>query len=307
VLKHRLLLGPVFIAAFIGLLWLDEWLDRQPCPTGLGWLCSDGTGTLPPALVLFLIGLVLVSIAARELGRIFHAGGVAASRRWMSIAAIAGLAVSAALPAELSSARSVALVASCGALVLIGSLLWHIRDRELHGATAAAGASMFAFVYLGLMFGFMLAIRREHSAWLLLSIVAITKSCDTAAYFTGKSIGRHKLILWISPGKTWEGLAGGVIGAALVAVLCSWLLRTYGDPSVPLAGTTWWLAAAFGGLLALAGQAGDLLASVLKRDAGIKDSGRIPGFGGVLDMIDSLLVVAPIAYWLIGSISGMKA
>jgi len=300
VLRHRLLLGPVFIAIFIGLLWLDEWLDRQPCPAGFGWLCSDGTGTLPPAIVLFGIGLVLVSIAAREMGRIFHAGGVAASRRWMSIAAITGLAVSAALPSDLSPNHAVAIVASCGALVLIGSLLWHIRAKHLQGATAAAGASMFAFVYLGLMFGFMLAIRKEHSAWLLLSIVAITKSCDTAAYFTGKSIGRHKLILWISPGKTWEGLAGGVVGAAAIAVLSSYLLRTYSDPSGPLAGAPWWAAAAFGAVLALAGQAGDLLASVLKRDAGIKDSGKIPGFGGILDMIDSLLVVAPVAYWLIG-------
>lgn len=299
-LKHRLLLGPLFIAALVFLLWLDEWLDRQPSPVGLGWLCSDGSATLPPGLVLFFIGLALVSIAAREMGRIFHAGGVAASRRWMSIAAISGLAVSAALPRDMSSNYSVAIVASCGALVLIGSLLWHIRARNLHGATAAAGAAMFAFVYLGLMFGFMLAIRREHSAWLLLAIIAITKSCDTAAYFTGKSIGRHKLILWISPGKTWEGLAGGVVGAATVAVLCSWLLRTYGDSAGPLASTDWWLAAAVGAVLALAGQAGDLLASVLKRDAGIKDSGKIPGFGGILDMIDSLLLVAPVAYWLIG-------
>lgn len=299
-LKHRLLLGPLFIAALIGLLWLDEWLDRRPCPPGLAWLCSDGTATLPPGLVLFFIGLVLVSIAAREMGRIFHAGGVAASRRWMSIAAISGLAVSAALPKDLSSNHSVAIVSSCGAMVLIGSLLWHIRARNLHGATAAAGAAMFAFVYLGLMFGFMLAIRREHSAWMLLSIIAITKSCDTAAYFTGKSIGRHKLVLWISPGKTWEGLIGGVIGAAAVAVLCSWLLRTSGGSSDPLAMAPWWTVAAFGAVLALAGQAGDLLASVLKRDAGIKDSGKIPGFGGILDMIDSLLLVAPIAYWLIG-------
>jgi phosphatidate cytidylyltransferase len=300
VLKHRLLLGPVFIAALIGLLWLDEWLDRQPCPQGWKWLCSDDSGTFPAAIPLFFFGLVIVSIAARELGRIFHANGVAASRRWMSIAAIAGLAVSAGLPHDLTSGHTVAIVSTCGALVLIGSLLWHIRGKNLRGATAATGASMFAFVYLGLMFGFLLAIRKEHSAWLLLAIVAITKACDTAAYFTGKSIGRHKLILWISPGKTWEGLIGGVVGAAAVAVLCSWLLFKFADPSGPLASTTWWKAAAFGALLALAGQAGDLLASVLKRDAGLKDSGRIPGFGGILDLIDSLLLVAPIAYWLVG-------
>ncbi len=298
-LRHRLLLAPVFIAAFLGLLWLDEWLDHEPAPDVLGWLGHDVDGTLPANVVLFAIGLAIVSIAARELGRIFHAGGVAASRRWMSIAAIAGLSVSAGFPATMPPEQAVAVASTCGALVLIGSLLWHIRARKLQGATAAAGAAMFAFVYLGLMFGFMMAIRKDHSAWLLLAIVAIAKSCDTAAYFTGKSIGRHKLILWISPGKTWEGLAGGVIGAALIAVLCGWLLRTYGNPEGPLAGAPWWKAAAFGAILALAGQAGDLLASVLKRDAGLKDSGRIPGFGGILDMIDSLLVVSPVAYWLL--------
>ncbi len=299
-LRNRLLLGPVFIAALIGLLWLDEWIDRQPCPSVLRWFDTDNTGTNPPGLVLFALGLIIVSIAARELGRIFHAGGVTASRRWMSIAAISGLLVSGALPERLSSGRSVAIVATCGALVLIGSLLWHIRAKHLKGATAAAGAAMFAFVFLGLMLGFMLAIRKEHSAWLLLSVIAITKACDTAAYFTGKSIGRHKLILWISPGKTWEGLAGGVVGGAAIAVLCVYLHQTYGTGTGVLATVPYWLGAAGGAVIALAGQAGDLLASILKRDAGIKDSGKIPGFGGVLDMIDSVLLVAPVAYWLIG-------
>lgn len=301
-LRHRLLLGPLVIAALIGVLWLDEWIDRQPLPGFLAELIPDAPTTMPPTVALFALGLLIVSFAARELGAVFHASGVPASRRWMFIAAIAGLIVSAATPSRLSSMHSVAIVSTAGCIVLIGSMLWHIRARNLHGATAAAGASMFAFVYLGLMFGFLLALRREHSAWFILCVVAITKSCDTGAYFTGRAFGRTKLVKWISPGKTWEGLLGGMATAAGVALLCVWLSRELGGPEATFAKVPWWAAMAAGVTFALAGQAGDLLASVLKRDAGLKDSGKIPGFGGVLDMIDSVLLVAPVAYWTLGKL-----
>ncbi len=301
-LRHRLLLGPIVIAALIGVLWLDEWIDRQPMPEWVFRFFPTAPTTLPPTVALLALGLLIVSIASRELGAVFHASGVPASRRWMFIAAIAGLMVAAATPSRLSSMHSVAIVSTAGCVVLIGSMLWHIRDRNLRGATSAAGASMFAFVYLGLLFGFLLALRREHSAWFILCVVAITKSCDTGAYFAGRAFGRTKLIKWISPGKTWEGLLGGMATAAAVSLLCVYLSRVLGGPDETFAKVPWWAALGAGVTFALAGQAGDLLASVLKRDAGLKDSGRIPGFGGVLDMIDSVLLVAPVAYWTLGKL-----
>ena len=156
---------------------------------------------------------------------------------------------------------------------------------------------MFAFVYLGLMFGFLLALRREHSAWVVAGVLLITKSCDIGAYFTGRSIGRHKLIPWLSPGKTWEGLFGGIVTAGLVAVGALWLYRrSFGVTGI--GAMQWPYAALVGGLFALSGQAGDLLESVFKRDAGVKDSGQsLPGFGGVLDVLDSILLTAPVAFW----------
>jgi phosphatidate cytidylyltransferase len=115
------------------------------------------------------------------------------------------------------------------------------------------------------------------------------KFTDIGAYFTGKSIGRHKLIAWLSPGKTWEGLIGGLLVAALVGAACAPFLVE----------VEWWQGLIFGAIFGFVGQCGDLLESLMKRDAEVKDSGNtIPGFGGVLDVIDSPLVTAPVAYLL---------
>ena len=120
-------------------------------------------------------------------------------------------------------------------------------------------------------------------------VLLCVKFTDIGAFFTGKSIGRHKLIGWLSPGKTWEGLAGGLVVAAAVGAICApWL------PELD-----WIKGALFGAILGLVGQGGDLLESLMKRDADVKDSGgSIPGFGGVLDVIDSPLMAAPVAYLL---------
>lgn len=284
------------IAALIAALWADQYLESVATPPGLRPPLGP---TWPPGVAMLLIGLLVVPIAAREMGRMFRANGVIASRRWMAIAAIAGLLVCAAVPLNLNAMHAVALVATVGTLVLVGSLVWHIREKNLHGATAAVGAAMFAFVYLGLMFGFLLALRREHSAWVVAGVIVVTKSCDMGAYFTGKAIGRHKLIPWLSPGKTWEGLLGGVGAASLVALGAWWLYR-HEVGAVGVGAMAGWYAAFVGALFALSGQAGDLLESVLKRDAGVKDSGRaLPGMGGVLDVLDSILLTAPLAYWLL--------
>jgi len=161
------------------------------------------------------------------------------------------------------------------------------------------GAVLFAFVYLGLTFGFLLRIRLEHSAWVLVWVLATVKSCDIFAYFTGKAIGKRKLILWLSPGKTWEGLIGGVIGSAAVGGAGLALLTTQGIFNAGGSPTQSAIAGAVSGAcIGLAGQLGDLMASMMKRDAGIKDSSSLlPGFGGILDVIDSPILAAPLAYW----------
>jgi phosphatidate cytidylyltransferase len=135
----------------------------------------------------------------------------------------------------------------------------------------------------------------------LLSTIAVVKLNDTGAYFVGRLLGHHKMTPRLSPGKTWEGSAGGFLlsiagtglflGPIAGAMGCEW-----GERST----LGWWGGTlVYALLVGLAGVCGDLAVSLLKRDAGIKDSSRwMPGFGGFLDLLDSILMAAPVAYML---------
>jgi phosphatidate cytidylyltransferase len=128
-------------------------------------------------------------------------------------------------------------------------------------------------------------------AWLAL-VIFVTWLSDTGAYLVGRSLGRHRLIPHVSPNKTWEGFIGGLIFAAITGALA---VSLFGLGVNPLVG------AGVGVLLSLVGVVGDLTESVLKRQAGVKDSGNlIPGHGGMLDRIDALLFTFP-AGWLLAS------
>lgn len=291
--RHRLLLGPLFIALVIALAWLDQWLDGVALGAPLRGVFG-GRETFPPGTIVFVASVILAVLGARELATILAANSIVASKRIVTLAAVAGLMVSCLVPSDLPSPVAAQVVGTVGTCVLLVSLAYHSRHKTVEGAVAAAGGTLLAFVYLGLMFGFIAAIRREHSAWVLLWFLLTTKACDTGAFFTGKAVGRHKLILWLSPGKTWEGLIGGVVSSAAVGAAGLWLVRESGEAGTPAA----WAGAAAGALFAVSGQLGDLVMSLFKRDAGMKDSSHlVPGFGGVLDMLDSPILVAPIAYW----------
>jgi phosphatidate cytidylyltransferase len=127
-------------------------------------------------------------------------------------------------------------------------------------------------------------------AWIYY-VCAITWLQDTSAYFVGRQFGRHKLAPILSPKKTWEGAAGGMIGAILTGIVCVWLL---GLPITLFQGA---LLGVVGGVV---GPLGDLSESLIKRQVGLKDAGTlIPGHGGILDRADSLLFTVPILYYLI--------
>jgi phosphatidate cytidylyltransferase len=131
------------------------------------------------------------------------------------------------------------------------------------------------------------AIRIEFGLWPLLMFVFVVKSADIGAYSFGTLFGKHKFSPNISPGKTWEGMAGAVAAAVIVAI---GFARSFDIMFL-------WAATAFGLCFAFIGQLGDLAESMMKRDAEKKDSAnKVPGFGGVLDIIDSPLVAAPFAY-----------
>lgn len=293
-LRYRLTLGPILIVALAAVFWLDQAL------TGGGPGSTDHAGTgLRPGSILLLLGLAITPIAAWELKHMLRATGIKASRGVLLFGAIVGLLLPWLVPHKIDAVTAVAITASAATAVYVYALVWHSRTRTSQGVTAAAGSALLAFVYLGLMLGFILALRREHPAWIVLGVLVVTKSCDIGAFTIGKMIGRHKLIPWLSPGKTWEGLAGGIVTAGAMGSAAVYLLHQT-DADLALADLSIWTGAAYGAVFAVTGQAGDLMASLLKRDAGIKDSGRIlPGFGGVLDVIDSLLPVGPVAYWLL--------
>ncbi len=264
-LKHRLILGPVLIALLVGLLWLDSTLER-------GWVVA--------AAIALVCGAGGVEFARLWRGMGFNADGLPTA--FFALVGFAGVALSAWGP--------LADAAAWGpALVLVLSAVWYLRQKEIDGAAGAVGGAVLASVYLGVVPASMLLIREEFGAMVLMGVLAVTKSCDIGAYFTGVSIGKQKLIPWLSPGKTWEGLIGGLITASAVAVGLSQLDARLGIAAAAVGGTG----------VALAGQAGDLFESLLKRNAGVKDSGSIPGFGGVLDLLDSPLFAAPVALWLL--------
>jgi len=238
-------------------------------------------GRLPPAWVLYA-GVFLTVILAAVPGLWPGAANLAAIGRlgWIAIGLIAGLL-----------------------LAFIGEL------RRYDGrwqTTLNLGLSTLAITYVGGSMGFIVQLRSLNGVpwgndgrWgmlALVSLIATVKMSDTGQYTAGRLFGRHKLAPNVSPGKTWEGAAGGIV----VAVATAWLVLTWGAKAIvgeaaaqpsPLA------IIAFGVAVAAAGIVGDLAESMLKRDAQVKDSSSwLPGFGGVLDLLDSLLGAAPVAY-----------
>ncbi|MFN3594516.1 MAG: phosphatidate cytidylyltransferase [Thiobacillaceae bacterium] len=161
---------------------------------------------------------------------------------------------------------------------------WHLRTPL---AMAALGWLLLVPAPLAMIY------LRELGSAALLTVVGIVVVADSAAYFAGRRFGRHKLAPRISPGKTWEGFLGAWLGVGLYALLLDLLQAGPG-------GGLFQTLVVFWGLFVLS-VAGDLFESWMKREAGVKDSGRLlPGHGGVLDRIDSLLAVLPAAvlYWM---------
>ncbi len=187
-------------------------------------------------------------------------------------------------------------------LVLVFSLLGAfirlvvVRESNREPITTAA-LTLLGLLYIPYLFNFvaLLAFMPGHTVenrYLLIYLLAVTKFSDVGAYVIGSLIGRHKMIPRISPGKTWEGFAGAIatsLGISVVMVrLLGWRM-----PQVSLIDSL-----ILGLLLPLISVVGDLAESVVKRDASIKDSGKtIPGIGGALDLIDSILFTAPVLYF----------
>ena len=169
----------------------------------------------------------------------------------------------------------------------LGLLLYQYARYGAEAILANCGANCFSIIYLGLFSSFVLAIRIDFGLWPLLMFVFVVKSSDIGAYAIGTLFGKHKFSPKISPSKTWEGTAAAAATAMIVAFIFS----------VSFDIMVWWSAVIFGFCFAFIAQVGDLVESMIKRDAEKKDSAnKVPGYGGILDIVDSPLVAAPFAY-----------
>ena len=179
-------------------------------------------------------------------------------------------------------------------LFVLGLCLRQFFSRSNTAGILAISTTLFGLMYVPWLLNFIQKINffpGVEGHYYLLYFVVITKFSDTGAYATGSLIGRHKMIPRISPGKTWEGFAGAVVVSTLASLIFVHFLGSN------MAGMNWKHAIILGVILSITAAIGDLIESLFKREAGVKDSGRFfPGIGGILDLLDSLLFNAPIMY-----------
>lgn len=262
-----------------------------------GVLAADGLVHWAPGVAVLVA--VLVPLAQWEFYRLVSAGGGRTRPVW-GIAG--GLLVVGAVWWEQFAPNAWGVPGwSLPLLVWVG---WGVvllivetaAFREPGAQIGRVGASWLGVFYVPVLASFMVRIRflpDGAGPVALVLLIAVVKGADSGAYLVGRALGRHKLAPRLSPGKTVEGAVGGLLcsvglGAGVVAVagwVTGWQLLS------------WHGVVLFGLLVGVAGQAGDLVESMIKRDCQAKDSSTVlPAFGGVLDLLDSLLVGAPVAY-----------
>ncbi len=286
-LKYRLFFGTLMTVFFTAVVIFDGWLDGSLTASTADDKVVQGT-----ILCILVVGLIILGqfefskLAAAKNLKIFASVSIIASilfaSTWYWLQLIA-------VPPEI-------YLFFLSAFSLSGLLLWQYVCYGTSGVIANCGANCFSIVYLGVLSGFVLGIRIDFGLWPLLMFVFTVKVADIGAYAIGSLFGSHKFSPSISPAKTWEGMAGALATGIVVAVLfakCFVIMDL-------------WLAAIFGLCCGLAGLCGDLVESMIKRDAEQKDAAdNVPGFGGVLDIIDSPLLAAPFAYlFLMFAVSG---
>lgn len=247
--------------------------------------------------VAFAGAVLVVVICTFELQRMLVNAGYHPSI-WISFALSVLFLVAAMFPAQ----RLLLLEIDLAASILI-SFPWLFLRKNLDGTLVDWALTLAISVYLGwsmscflLLRGYAMASVRfapsfvvylPRSAWWLLTVFVCVWSFDSAAFFSGRYLGRHKLAPHISPGKTWEGVFGGLVLSIIAALLFT---------VIPL-GVPWYLAIALGGLIGVFAVLGDLAESLIKRQTHVKDSGQfMPGHGGLLDRLDSLLFAVIVVY-----------
>jgi len=276
-LKYRLLFGTLMTVSFTAVVIFDGWMD--------GSLTTSMADKPVQATFLCILIALLVILAQLEFSKL---AAVKNLKIFTPVSIIASILFATCWywpqVVEISPLIYLLLLSAFSLLAL---LLYQYIRYGTSAVLANCGANYFSIIYLGLLSAFCVAIRIDFGLWPLLMFIFVVKSSDIGAYTIGSPFGKRKFSPKISPGKTWEGMAGAVAIAMIVAILFA----------VSCGIMVWWLALIFGFCFAFIGQFGDLAESMIKRDAEQKDAAdKVPGFGGILDIVDSPLVAAPFAY-----------
>ncbi len=229
-----------------------------------------------------------------------------------------GLGAGAALPvvAYVGNEYNVTLLMTA---VLLALMVAQLRKRNITESLASLSGTFFGVVYVGWLMSHIIVLRRFDSAavtrfdaahvsdmllvpgagiFFVIYVLTVVVNCDAGAYFAGRAYGRHKLAPRISPGKSVEGAIGGIIWGTIAGLLCKLVFDQFW-PTLS-ASLDWTVLVAFGVVLSIMGIVGDLVESLLKRDAAIKDAGSLlPGMGGILDRIDAPLIAVPVMHYML--------
>lgn len=286
-LRNRLTFGPLMLAALLGDLFLDHYIEARTGYKGVG---------------IAALLIIVLPLGVLEITNLFTPKH-ATPFRSIAIPATAALLLHGFLT-QFPKFQHIA--ASTFAFIIVGTMFFAALRlaaiKQINDAIGVMAGTVLATLYLGGLGWFLIALRVKvgipteaggggfvGSTMHVVMILLTVKFTDIGAFFGGKALGKHKLIPWLSPGKTWEGLVCGVLTAGAVGALCA----------TQIVHLSWPKGFLFGLIIGAVGQMGDLLESLMKRDAQVKDSGQtIPGFGGILDVTDSPLLAAPFAYLL---------
>jgi phosphatidate cytidylyltransferase len=303
-MRTRLLVGIPLAVAIVASLLLDGYLAGRPAPLwrglGIDWGAWLTRGALCTAIVLALTLAAVHELVGMARVRGHRPFGLTA--HVFATVLVLGPYVSFNL-SPITGGYDESFGMLCLAVALGFVFVLQAAARRTENAMENAAFTLFIVFYAGGLAGFITKLRMEvggsTGAIVLLFSMFLVKITDTGAYFTGRAWGRHKMIPWLSPKKTWEGFVGGMVTTVVCALAIGYWLHAAGIVRVQERYMSYpWALVVLGLLLGIFSVAGDLCASLLKRDAAVKDSGHmLPGLGGVLDIVDSPLLAAPVA-WL---------
>ncbi len=295
----RTLKGLALAGLILTLLWMDHIAGTGPAP-------GRGSGVMGAffanGIVMVPVLMLVSAIALKEYRDLAAGAGVEVSARFMTTVGVLLLFLLWAgsicryrgpeqCPLFLRRSGLNAIMVLC--IVPMAQLGWRSVRGRINGSTVAVAASLLGLVYIILPLSFLVALRVRWGVGVLFIVLLVCKLTDVGAYYFGKMIGGPRMAPAVSPNKTWAGVFGGVFVAVPAAVVGALGLGRWS--SVDFIGPP--AAAVFGLTVAGVAMLGDLAESLVKRDAGVKDSAHmIGGYGGVLDMIDDVLFVAPCAY-----------